>query len=271
MTTNQGDTLLVYPGDHVQTASITWDKDQTRIVGVAGPNQGYQPGTLTTGGCRITCKTAAVEQIFNVTGNYVQMYNIGTHNSAVSASNLSDLLIVGKNFYAEGCSFRGGSAATQIATDGAGVPIIINGGNAFKAKDCWIGSSGNTVRTKGPGCVQFTTGGGCFAPEFENCRLTTRIETANANHCCMVYIVGNAAVDRTLLFKDCMFYNFVESLASKLDYAINDGCATTHITALVNCSLFGVDAWSNTTTFTYVASGPAGHAEGGIGVVGDTS
>ena len=272
MAADRGDILFVFPGDHVQTVSMTWDKSNTIIQGVGSPNQGYQPGTLTVGGTRITCKTADITQILNITGDYVQLYGIGTHNSYAGALNLSDIKVVGKNLYAENCSFRGGSAATQIATDGAGVPIIFAGGNAAKFKNCWIGSSGNTVRTKGPGCLQFSSsGGGTFAPEFENCRFTTRIETANANHCSMVYIVDNGAVDRTLLFKDCFFYNFVENLASKLDYCVNDGCATTHITAFVNCSLFGVDAWSNTTTYTYVASGPVQHAEGGIAVVGDIS
>ena len=39
MVSDRGDTLIVYPGDHVQTASLTWDKDNTAIIGAGSPNQ----------------------------------------------------------------------------------------------------------------------------------------------------------------------------------------------------------------------------------------
>ncbi len=39
MKTNRGDTLFVAPGEHLVTEQITWDKSQTKIKGLGGPNQ----------------------------------------------------------------------------------------------------------------------------------------------------------------------------------------------------------------------------------------
>ncbi len=272
MQANRGDTLFVYPGDHAVTASITWDKSNTNIVGVGSKNQRYQPSTLTVGGIRIKCVTTGIDNILNITGDYVSLYNIGTFNSYDAAANVCDIKIAGRNFYAEGCSFRGGTGATQVGTAVSGVPIYINsaaagGGNSAWFKDCVIGSSGNTDRTKGPGCVYFIGGAAAgFAVKFENCEFSSRISTANADQSCLILLEANYAVDRELLFKNCNFYNFVENLASQLDYAIQDECATTHsITIDQTCTATGIDAWTNATTYLK-CSAPAPNVAGGIGV-----
>lgn len=272
MKANRGDTLFVFPGDHAVTASITWDKSQTNIVGVGSPNQRYQPSTLTTGGVRIKCVTTGIDNILNITGDYVSLYNIGTFNSYDAAANVCDIKIAGRNFYAEGCAFRGGTGATQVATAVSGVPLYFNsavagGGNAAWIKNCTIGSAGNTDRTKGPGCVYFVGGAAAgFAVKFENCELVSRISTANANQSCLVLLEANYAVDRELLFKGCNFYNFVENLASRLDYAIQDECTTTHtITIDQACTASGIDNWTNAATYIQVAA-PQGYITGGMGV-----
>jgi hypothetical protein len=277
LTTDRNDVLLVFPGDHAVTSSITWDKDATFLVGVGSVNQRFQPSTLTNGGTRIKCVTTGVDNILNVTGHYFSMYNLGTFNSFDIATNVCDIKIAGRNFFAQDCSFRGGTGATQVANVASGVPLYFNtavagAGNAALFRNCVIGSSGNTDRSKGPGCAYFLGGAAAgFSVTFENCEFHSRISTANANQSCLILLEGNYAVDRGLLFKNSFFYNFVENLASKLDYCIQDECGTTHMNIFMGCACAGIDAWSNTTTYTYVASGPVQHAEGGIAVVGDVS
>jgi len=276
MTTNQNDTLYVYPGDHVQTASLTWAKDATNIIGVGSINQRFQPSTLTTGGVRISCTTAAVDSIIDFTGNYVSLYNIGTFNSAASTSNKCDIKISGKNFFADYCSFRGGNSSTQTANATAGIPIwvassVAGGGNAMWIRNSVIGSAGNADRTKGPGCIYFEGGAAAgFNPVIENCLLSTRA-SASTNQCCLVLLEANYSVDRELLFKGCNFYNFVENLASLVDYAIQDECATTHmITIDSRCTATGIDYWSNAPTYCFVCA-PASDGHGGIGTASHTT
>uniref|UniRef100_A0A6M3LAR8 Pectate lyase n=1 Tax=viral metagenome TaxID=1070528 RepID=A0A6M3LAR8_9ZZZZ len=268
----RNDILLVLPGDHIQTAQLTWDKDATALVGCGSLNQRFQGSTYVSGGIRISCVTAAVTDILNITADYFSMYNIGTFNSAANTGNKSDINISGKNFYADHCAFRGGNNATQIANATAGIPIwvdsaIAGGGNAMWIKNSMIGSAGNTTRTKGPGCMYFEGGAAAgFNPVIENCLLSTRCEVETGSQTCMILLEANYAVDRELLFKGCNFYNFVENLANKLDVCITDECATTHtITIDQTCTLSGVDAWA--TPMTYVqCSAPVGYVTGGIGL-----
>uniref|UniRef100_A0A6M3LHW1 Pectate lyase n=1 Tax=viral metagenome TaxID=1070528 RepID=A0A6M3LHW1_9ZZZZ len=276
MTANRNDCLLVYPGDHAVTASITWDKSVTNIIGVGSKNQRFQPSTLTTGGVRLSCTTAAVAEILLITGDYVSMYGVGTFNSAASTSNKSDINISGRNFYAELCAFRGGNSSTQTANATAGIPIWVDsatagGGNAMWIKNCHIGSPGNADRTKGPGCIYFEGGAAAgFNPVIENCILSSR-HSASTNQSCLVLLEANYAVDRELLFKSCNFYNFVENLASLMDYAIQDECATTHMITLdPGCTMTGIDAWCNVGTYCFTTQTNA-TSDGGKGIAVDTT
>jgi hypothetical protein len=273
MTTNQGDTLVIMPGNHVQTASLTWAKDQTRIIGWAGPNQAYQPGTLTTGGVRLSCVTTGISEILKVTGNYVSMYNLGTYNSFDAATNYCDIRVVGRNFYGYGLSMRGGNGATQLATIGAGVPIIFDatatgGANAAFLERCTIGSSGNNARTYGPGCVQFLGPGANagFGIHFKDCVFSTRIEAATANTVGLVHLYGNGCVDREVLFDGCAFYNFVINLGTGPTYVFRDACATTHQIVLKNSIMNkGFTSWTDAATYLS-SSCPTGTVAGGLGV-----
>jgi hypothetical protein len=267
ITSGQNDALLVYPGNHLVTSEITWDKDASWIIGAGSPNQAYQPTTLTTGGIRFTCTTANVGSILNITGNYVSMIGIGTHNNANDADNLADIKLVGRNFYAEGCSFRGGNGAAQLAATGSGVPIIVygsttGGGNAARFVNCVIGSSGNSARTYGPGCMSFIAGANAgFGISFKGCRFSTRIETASTNNVCQIRLEGNGAVDRELYFDDCLFYNFSENHGTQLVAGIDDECGTTHSIILKNCAYHGMDAICNVATHCFTAD-PIAHTNG---------
>jgi hypothetical protein len=227
-TTNQGDNVLVYPGDHVMTSMVTWDKDQCLIYGMGGPNMSHQPSTLTTGGVRLTCKTTAISYCLTVTGDYVRMYNIGTVNTAAATTNLGDILIsVGRNFYAESCAFRGGNADEQVQSATSGCPVSITGGYAHYFKNCFIGSAGNATRTTGPGFVKFfATAGGAGMCVFDGCVFAMRSETDGDN--AKGILIQDAAIDRLLIFKGCTFYNFSVNWGAQPDHMICDQQTSTH-------------------------------------------
>lgn len=275
MTSGQGDTLLVYPGNHIQTASLTWDKDDCRIIGMGSPNQ--LPGTTSpiTGSVVLSTATTTVGSVLNITAHHLYMRGVQTMNNAAATTNYCDVMIGAgsRNLLFENCGFRGGSNTTQCQNATAGIPIWVanaaTAGNGTKFVNCWIGSSGNTTRTKGPGCIYFAAGSAKGLNfEFENCRLSTRIETNNSDDVCMVHLAGNYASDRYLLFKDCLFYNFWENKGGLLDFAIKDANGTSHDTILMNCAMVGIDAWSNVPTHTWTNIANA-ESDGGKGIVVD--
>lgn len=274
MLTGRGDVLYVMPGNHTQTASLTWSKADTAIVGVMPHRATYHAA----GQPRIVCTTAAVASILNINAANVSMFNIGTYNAAANAGNLYDIIITKNNFYAEGCHFRGGNATEQTtasSTAPAGVPLTLaadgSAANGGYFKDCTIGSSGNATRTKGPGCLFVPAGSGGFGLTFENCTFSMASKAATGNNLSMIYIVGNYSIPRELLFKNCFFYNYAPTVLENLDIVVQDDCTTDHSIIYMNCGFLGVDAVGSNTNFIWNASGPTQVAKGGVAVKGSIS
>jgi len=242
LTADRNDVLCVTPGDYAVTSAIAWDKDQTHIVGLGGPNQRQQPSTLTNGGTRIKCITTAVEEVIAVTGNYVQFHRTGFMNNAANTGNKYDVLVQCRNFYAELCAFRGGNNTTQNQNASAGIPLGIGAGYAARFKRCQIGQSGNVTRTTGPGFVKFVAGGH-GGIDWEDCIFEMRSETSGANP--SGFLVEQTSLDRVMWFKRCLFYNFSENWGALPDYLFNIDQTTTFDILLTQCAMAGFDIVSD--------------------------
>lgn len=259
LTASNNDCLLLTPGDHLVTSEVTWDKAATNIIGIGSMNQRHQPSTLTTGGTRITCKTAAVSYCLTVSGQYVQMFDVGTINTAAATTNLGDIHITGRNFSAYRCAFRGGNEATQVQSATSGIPVTIStDAYGFKFIECEIGSAGNTTRTTGPGFVRFAAGAG-GAGLFDRCAFSMRSETSGAN--CSGFTVEQSALDRLLTFRTCTFYNFSENWGALPDYMFNiDQTTTFDIVLHGGCCMAGFDIVSDSARVK--TSDPLPHTNG---------
>ena len=263
MVTSRNDVMLVAPGAYLVTAELEWDKSQTHLLGLGGPNQKHCPTTATEGAIQIKNVTTSIDSIFSVSGNYCQFHNIQTMNTFSHNANRADFIIGGKNTYMKGVRPRGGNGANQLNHADGGVPLIFeaSSGNGFLAEDCFFGSAGNNARTVGPGAVLFEASAGSFAPVFRRCTFEMRCET-NTSTPKLIHLAGDYSLDRYLLFDDCFFYNFWNNLAGKPPTAIVDACATTHAIVLKNCSQFGFDAWCDVATYCFTTS-PIANTDGG--------
>lgn len=278
MTSNQGDVLIIYPGTHTVTAGVTWEKHHTTLIGAGSPNQAYQPTTMTGGGVKLKCTTVNVTAILDITGNYVSMYNIGTQNTADDADNVCDVRVRARNFYAQDCSFRGGTGATQIGTANSGLGLFVDlsvgpntdAGNAMWINRCSIGSSGNTIRTVGAGCFAvynpspYTYGGG-FGMQFTDCRFSMYSATAGVYAC---NVDGIYAFDREMYFNNCLFFNFCTP-TTNCNYVFNftSTSSSTAWVVLDKCAAFGFDYWALAASHLYVNNGAANIGPGGISAV----
>jgi len=268
LTTDRNDVLFALPGVYTETATTTWDKNQTHLIGLGGPNQRYCPTTPTNGAVMIKTVTANVDSILNITGHYCQFHGFQTQNTLDDADNVCDIKVSGKNAYLRGIHARGGNGAAQLGAV-AGVPLYLNsaaagGYNGFLAEDCIFGTSGNSARATGPGAVYCKGGAaGGFNPVFRNCVFEMRCETSGSSNPKLVHLADNYAVDRVMEFDHCLFYSFWENLGGKMDYAIVDACATTHqILLRGGCSLLGIDKWCNVATYCFTTD-PLCHTNGG--------
>lgn len=259
LTDARNDVLCVFPGGHVQTAQLTWDKNQTHMVCLGGPNLRVQPTALTTGGLRFETSTTAVPYLFNITGNYCQFHGLGTFNNGAATSNLGDIAISGKNNFFKRCDLRGGNTQLQNeqTTPYAGVPVVFKGGTGFgngtTFEECQIGSAGNYKRTHGPGGVLFLGGVGsqCFDVVFRKCIMEMWTETLGSDVGMIMLASTVSPADRFVLIEDCLVYNFWTNHVDKANYAIVEpsGSPTTHDIILKRSTLAGFDFWSNNATF----------------------
>jgi len=271
MTGDQNDTLFALPGAYAPIASLAWDKNQTHLIGVGGPNQRYCPTTLTDGAIQVKCTTTSIDNIFDVTGDYCRFEGFQTMNTYSAAANRCDFLITGKNTYFYRMRLRGGNGANQLNHADGGVPIIFAGaagaGNGFLAEYSAFGSAGNNARTVGAGAVLFEGGAICaFSPTFRHCTFEMRCETGSSSNPKLIHLAQNNAVDRLLLFDKCDFYNFYINLGGLASYVIVDGCGTTHLIGLKNCFMYGFTYWSDVAKYCF-SNLPAGNGYGGKAVV----
>ena len=277
LTDDRGDTVLIYPGLYTVAATLAWDKDNTRIIGVGSPNQrngrtaGTDPGIVA-----IRCSTSGVDNILNVTGDFVQIHGIDTMNTYTSNDNRCDLLVSGRNIFVSNCCFRGGNGANQLNHADGGVPVIFasgtsGAGHAARFVNCHLGNSSNDARTVGPGAVLFETGTTGFEGyfiEFIDCVFEMRCETTGSANPKLIHLAGNYCIDRYLLFKNCLFYNFWINHVGKMDYAIVDADGATHDIVIKNCTAIGIDFWSNVATHTWVDNACTTSGQGGLGGIG---
>ncbi|RPI84288.1 MAG: hypothetical protein EHM41_13770 [Chloroflexi bacterium] len=254
LTASQGDKLYVYPGDHVQTAQLTWAKDDTSLIGVGSRNQRHQPSTLTTGAIRISTITANVSYVITVTGKYVTFENFGTYNSINDTDNLGDLQISARNFHGKNLALRGGTNATQVQSATSGIPLTIDtDAYGFRFDDCEIGSAGNTTRTTGPGFARFAAAAG-GAGLFNRCAFSMRSETTGANP--SGFTVEENALDRLLTYRDCTMYNFSENWGALPDYCFNIDQTTTFDILLINTAVVGFDIVSDNAHVKTIDAAP---------------
>jgi len=262
----RNDTVYVFPGTYTVTSSLSWDKANTHLVGLAGPLSRGGVGN----GVYVNCVTTAIASVIDIKGDNCMMYNVHLRNAGAAATNLCALKVSnGENFYAEGCQFTGMAATTQVAaatgcslwlhsTDNSNKPW----GATFK--DCRIGSASETVRTAG--FVILITGAIAYAPKylkFDGCTIESYCHGVT---CPAVHIDAHAVADRYIIWKDCLFYNFYINRVDNLNqvfYNVDAGKSLNMM--MLNSMAFGYDSWDdsglNNTWGVYGADG------GGYGIM----
>lgn len=100
LATNDGDTVVLLPGDHTVTSSIAADSNNVTITGIPGPagrgNMLYQKATL-------AC--SAVDETINVTGSNVEIAHIGFLSTTDQASALLNFSAAADALHIHHCMF----------------------------------------------------------------------------------------------------------------------------------------------------------------------
>src|SRR3990167_9366109 len=218
-------------GRTAETASITWAKRFTHLIGSAAPTaQDARAGvgmaastvfTLSENGCvfkNLTfTQTADVNEPVTITGDY---------NSFL------------------GVDFKGSLNATT-GDDTAMRALNLDGGQENYFGGCTFGMD-TIMRSAANATIEFENA--ASRNVFEGCRLMAAIDAATPVH---VLFTGTSAIDRWVEFKDTNFYSFSSNNGTAMTACMDLSAqtATGHVLLTGNCCMMGgITDWEATAS-----------------------
>lgn len=230
------DVIIIAPsggtGRTAETASITWAKRFTHLIGSAAPTaQDARAGvgmaastvfTLSENGCLFKnltfTQTADVNEPVTITGDY---------NSFL------------------GVDFKGSLNATT-GDDAAARCLNLDGGQENYFGGCTLGQ--DTIMRGGAANATIEFENAASRNVFEDCRLIAAIDGATPTH---ILFTGTSAIDRWVEFKNTSFYSFSANNATAMTACMNLSAqtATGHVLLTGNsCIMGGITDWEATAS-----------------------
>jgi len=260
-TANRNDVVCVFPGAYLHTAELAWDKAQTHLVGMGGPNVG---GDYSEPGVAIYTTGTAVASVITITGANCQFHNaiinnVGANAACLSAVKLDKYGCIFKNMHIAGCM-----AATQAAAALANSLQIEYDGMYPIFEDCIIGHDVWTTRSGANQAVILFKDGQTNGGLFKNCRILSVCETATG---AFVGVVGANKLGRGWTFDNCIFDNY--TTGTTMNQAFYESAANSigdRTVILKDCILNtnGCDAWQDDNNDTVHGYMPVAAAAGGL-------
>lgn len=260
----RNDTVLVSPENVLVPTEIAWDKDNTHIFGLGGPNT--RGGDY---GAYFYSTAVDLAQIINVTGKRCQISRVCFGNHGNNAACVAAMLVNGEGLWLRDVQLIGNINAAQAQNANCASLIIAADGSRILAENCVIGNNVNTgIRNKdASGQLLFNaTTPGPDNGKFIGCTFLSKAETAAVP---MVAITNAIAIDRLWEFEDCTFHNFWTNWAGTCEIvfyvAANPHTATVALKG--SCLSMGYDEWQDSDYIDYFQCGmPEPSIKGGLAV-----
>lgn len=260
-TANSHDVVCVTPGAFVETASITWDKANTHLVGLGGKNIG---GDYSEPNVVIYTVTTTIGTLLNVTGANCQFHNFVVENNYDAAGNLAAATINNYGTFWKNVAFHGNMQSTQNSTAACASLYIGASGMYPTLVDCIIGQDvWGTRAAANSGVLRFSeTGGRPNGGRFFNCQF---LSTGSTVTCAMVAIPAATSSGRGWLFDNCKFQHFNDAGASlnQAFYSVGSGVQK-HSMILHKCSAYGIDEWQDANDDVVISTMGVATAGGGL-------
>lgn len=256
LTANQNDTLYYIGGSSSLSISslLTWAKDYTHFIGVGAPTHMAQRARIFNSG--------NLNQLLKITATGCIFQNFYIFQGAALSANIGNVEVTGGRNYFNNVHFAGMGHATPGGESG-GYSLKLNGAEENLFENCTIGLD-TIIRASTNG--ELLIDGSSNRNEFRNCKFVSYSETLGK---IMVKFNDNTAVDRFLIFKDCLFINFWVNHVDKLEscFSIPVSPATCDVILQGQCLLVGIDEWEkNDRGNVWIGNAAPSAATSGIAV-----
>jgi hypothetical protein len=235
------------------TASITWDKDYTHLIGVGCqlPGVGQR--------CRVVMKAAtAVTPVITFAGDGCIIKNMQFNQEKATGAASGVAIVTGHRNYFENVFFMTPTSATA-----ASYSLKVGGTeNAFVR--CTIGQHTNVRSAATYGLWLYEGDDDCHRNKFIDCEFLSWATGGGTAHVHVYTALGIDVEVYTAFFENCLFDNIG---AATLDVAIDDNCATTDHQIILrgrnNC-FAGCTAVADPLTYVLTPDMNGDHATSGL-------
>lgn len=212
------------------SSTLTWSKNNTHLVGLTAPTMVGQRARITgpsSGG--------TFSPVMTVSGNGCMFHNFMIFDDYTVDPVAMNVTGQRNHFYN---LQLGGMGAATGGDDAAAASLKINGGSENTFERCYIGldtvaRSTTNAEIELVGAATRNIFLGCFISSYAD----------NAGHL-WVKIDGSADIDRFVWFKDCFFYNAIESAATAMTAGMNVHNTCGGMVILQNCGMIGATDWA---------------------------
>jgi hypothetical protein len=233
------------------TATLAWAKSYTHLIGAAVPLPGM--GNR----CRIEAAASAdITPVITVSGSGCLFSNIKCNNMHDAASDSGCILVSGSRNMFVDCEIFG-MGSTQAGARAGSYSVNVTGEENHFLRTT-IGA--DTVLRAAANSELLVSNA---RNSFSDCTFRSNCVTAGKF---MVKINADSTDLRSIIFEDCLFYNYATNHAATLTDAFNISGARTHDVILKgNNILIGIDGWA-TGAATVEAAGALPHASYGVAI-----
>lgn len=264
LTADKNEAVFLYAEDNsasgttdYQSATLTWSKDGTHLVGLNSLGFMGQRSRI----AQLSTATG-VTPLVDITASNCSWHNIHVFHGVADAASLIAVQMTGERNLIQNCHFAGMGNDSQDASGGRSLKLNAAAETLFK--NCVIGL--DTI-TRGTSEAEMEFVSAVTRVKFEDCTFPTNAAAAG-----FTYIKADTAgaIDRFVIFKDCLFVNAVNSGATEMTEAFDTHASLGGSIIIQNSGIVGVGAavWDASTDGVVYntapdagANGDGGHAE----------
>lgn len=247
-TAGNNDVVLLTGTVHT-TATTTWSKNNTHLIGLTAPSSNNRARISQTGSTVFT-------PLVNVTAQGCIFKDLGTfHGFASATTQICWTEAGGRNNY-DNVQFLGGGNATAAAQAGMRSLLVTGstGENLFDG--CTIGLDTVVRATNSNASLELA--GASPRNTFRSCIFQADVSLAGDLH----VLVASGGIDRWALFNKCTFLNAINSGGTAMSVAFTVNASAGGSVLLQECASVGATVYATTGPIYVQGSVPTGATSG---------